>query len=247
VERTAEVRRIDIPYFMPESVVNTPGETWTDSTGVDWCVFVAANDEAIGGAGNALIITREVFGHGTGYNATVPWVIFENSSLKGVMTTWDTNNASINLRGVGLNYTFQNDSDRAAVGAGIETQNELMSSDELEAADAGHAVTLPVSNIPSTGQVFALSATEANRYLPYRIIADAGNDCRSRQAERNDTEGIPASWWVRSPGSSVNAVSSMNAGTGHITASGGHQYRTRVPSCLMGAQIGLLLISLGYF
>jgi len=61
------------------------------------------------------------------------------------------------------------------------------------AQDLDRAMALPLNNTPNTGEVFALSASEVNRYLP----ADTGPGCNTRQAQNHGTS-TNVVWWLRS-------------------------------------------------
>ena len=77
------------------------------------------------------------------------------------------------------------------------------------------ATTLPASNTRNTGQVFALSVTEAVRYLP----TQAGTGCNTRQAQREDTDAN-VYWWVRSPGGSTGNTVTFVVNDGSLGARG---------------------------
>ena len=227
-------RRLDIPLLIPATIINTSGEIWTDSTDVDWCVLVAANSD-IGGQGNILMITRETYGSSPHFIFN-EFRLFEDSTLRENMMAWyDDANVSLELQARALNYTFYNVvnepflPDRASVGAGIEidTDNGLegpwLPHAQASIANFDRAATLPLNNEAGSGEVFALSATEVNRYLPHTTIVAANdvNDCRSRQAQHHDT-GEYAQWLTRSMGGDFSWPARM------ITDTGGHSQASAV-------------------
>ena len=210
-----DIRDIFIPptespeLILPDEV----GGEWVDSTGVEWCMLIPAS-EAAGGVGNALMITTHVHqtvpGQPVQYNTPNEFRLFESSTLRTTMNSWYHNNANVSpeLRETSLNYTFQNNSNRGVTGAGIEvdTNNGLagpwLSNEERSTIDLARATTLPTGN-PGNGEVFVLSSSEVNRYMPY-VLIDEDGDCRTRQAilHHDHTQAL---WWLRSPGAHEDA------------------------------------------
>jgi len=204
----------EIEITIPELQTAAVGETWTDTTEVDWCVLVDASSET-GGVGNALIITRQVHGPVSIMISPNQFVPFENSTLRTNMTNWYNGTmVSSTLRNIGLNYTFPNPQNvlqnltlaqrGVTLGAGIETQTAQGTEGPWiteVTQNLDRAMTLPLNNTTNTGEVFALSLSEANRYLP----PQTGTGCNTRQAQSHDTS-TNASWWLRSPGNGDGLV-----------------------------------------
>ena len=210
----------------PQSMLpNEPGGEWLDSTGVSWCVLVPASS-TVGGVGNALIITTHVHqivpNQGVQYFTSNQFRLFEASTLRNTMTSWYNNNANVSpeLRAMGLNYTFQNNANRGAAGAGIEvntatgsTTGPWMSNADRTAANAARATTLPTGNAGS-GEVFVLSATEVNRYMPQIT----GSACNTRQAQLHHAQATNGGWWLRSPGAITGSVGNLNSSGNHANS-----------------------------
>lgn len=227
------------------------GNLWTDETGVQWRVIVPASDSH-GGLGRALIITEHVFGinnmpepmiSGTPYAPVNEFRNFENSNLRDVMQAWylDDYFVSPELRRSALNYTFVNNHDRSALGAGIEIDTHegftrppatlggpMQSGPWITGpilATVDRALTLPIGEVSfngnGNGQVFALSESEARRFIT--TDQNENTTVMSRRAfyplpNPNPNgprylRGMPRPWWTRSPGGSeIQPVRVVNTG-----------------------------------
>jgi len=235
---TAEARRrIDVLQFLPtlpmvehtQENIESGASLWTDpETGVVWRVLLPDD-----GDGNALIITEHVHGwthneltfeaDDRRFNTVNEFRAFEGSNLQTTMNRWfdHTDSVGVQIRNAALSYEFQdNDGNvvaRTEIGAGIEfdwtpTNNERPEGTPAAVAWTGsdfrRAMTRPEGN-PGSGQVFALSRTEANTLFP---------DGDSRNATRVDNGNL-TSWWVRSPSGNLEDSSVPPSQNPGMTAS----------------------------
>ena len=142
----------------------------------------------------------------------------------------DPDNVGRSLRSMALNYGFQNNVgvavERDATGAGIEVDWTITDPIWIPSSQPGfhnnpanlRAFSQP-TGIPGTGEVFALSVTELDTYLP-----DPEN---GRRAYLKHNNNLTSSWFLRSPGhGDINQVR-MIVSTG--VSAQGHQAAWQFP------------------
>jgi len=166
-------------------IPTTVGETFTDSTGIEWRVLTIVD-------GSALIITEHVHLLNTRYHYEDDFLLFQTAEISTTLNTWFDNNAfvSTGLRARALPYAFQLD-DGTPGGNGVEYQATTWVYTP-SAANQRQARTIP--GTPGSGdKAFVLSVSEVNEYF---------NRIDERIALRISEEGVvgrPAYWWLRSP------------------------------------------------
>jgi hypothetical protein len=170
---------------------------FTDSTGVQWRILFEAED------GNQLIITEYVHGL-TQYNSVNVYTFLGQSDrLRPALDTWFANTLAPELREVALVAENVNNDVRLTAEGDVEKfYAEVVHENET----AGWSVAGGTASQESP--LFILSISEVNKYVTLGTLNMQG----MVYLIEHDLY-VPASWWLRSPGSNVKSpVAIMSAG-----------------------------------
>jgi len=196
---------IDIPRPTALPIPTDRFAEFQDNESGTWWVVLDPPNQANGY--RALIITRNVHLRNLQYHHNVGFTLFQSSDAQTNIREWFNNRSSEgnvvspNLRGMALDYEFQNNQGvpiprtSQEPGAGIEVANRGDgSTNDIGSvpADAFYqrGVTRPLPDATITAEPFVLSTSEANHHFYGSSRGVAGAD-----------------WWLRSPGSDSQAIS----------------------------------------
>ena len=184
--------------------------------------------------GYALVITEHVWSldaNGTRYHSdniaeNNPFV-FEHSELKQrINSEWYSTIVGATLRQRAVSYRFNNNVDRAVVGAGIEGSTWIPSYGQMPDWQCNRATVFEATSgvcfdaisrpdgQAGEGELFILSGTEVNTFFnPDDESSENGIGIYSKRAYGGESHGwalgnadaTPRHWWLRSPGHSENS------------------------------------------
>jgi len=175
------------------------GSVFTDSTGVQWRIL-AQNEK-----GNQLVITEYVHGIVQYNSSNVYTFLGQSDGLRIALNTWFVDTLAPELRENALpaenvdndvRLTIGDDADRLIYHEVTVHENE-----PAGWTAAGTGTASPENSL------FVLSVSEVNKYSKLGTL--------NMQGKKFSPSGnlVPASWWLRSPGSSsLSPVAVMSAG-----------------------------------
>lgn len=184
----------------------TGAKVFTDSTGIEWRVLAENED------GNLLLITEHVHGI-TQYNSANAYTFLGQSDrLRPALDEWFTDSLAPELKEAALEaQNVNNDVRSTAESEGIDFFGVAVHENEK----AGWSVA--GGKATQENPLFILSISEVNKYTRLGSLNMQG----MAHIVEHDLYA-PAAWWLRSPGSSVEApvaiVSAGDTNSARITA-----------------------------